>query len=82
VVGIVIGGMLGAVIARRMSRLLFGIGAYDPITFAGAVSLLLFVALLGSFVPARRAAHVDPERRPALRMTVAYAVAPGRSFTM
>jgi putative ABC transport system permease protein len=60
VVGVVIGGMLGAVVARAMSRLLFGIGAYDPIAFAGAVSLLLFVALLASLVPALRAAHVDP----------------------
>jgi putative ABC transport system permease protein len=58
--GIAIGAMLGAVVARAMSRLLFGIGAFDPVTFAGAVGLLLFVALLACIVPARRAANVDP----------------------
>jgi putative ABC transport system permease protein len=58
--GIVVGAFLGAAVARAMSRLLFGIGAFDPVTFAGAVGLLLLVALLASFVPARRAAQVDP----------------------
>jgi putative ABC transport system permease protein len=60
VTGIVVGGVLGTAIARAMSRLLFGVGAFDPVTFAAAVSLLLFVASLASFIPARRAAHVDP----------------------
>jgi putative ABC transport system permease protein len=59
-IGIGLGGVLGVVAARAMSRLLFGIGALDPVTFGGAVGLLLFVALLASFVPARRAAQVDP----------------------
>jgi predicted permease len=58
--GIVVGGVAGAAGARAMSGFLFGIGAFDPVTFAGAVGLLLFVALLASVVPARRAAHVDP----------------------
>jgi putative ABC transport system permease protein len=60
VAGIALGGILGSIVARAMSRLLFGIAAFDPITFAGAAGLLLVVALLASFVPARRAAHVDP----------------------
>ena len=59
-IGIAIGGFLGAAVARAMSGFLFGIGAFDPVSFAGAVGLLLFVALLASFVPARRAARVDP----------------------
>jgi putative ABC transport system permease protein len=59
-VGIAAGGLLGAVVARAMSRLLFGIGVFDPVTFAGASGLLLMVALLASVVPARRAARVDP----------------------
>ena len=58
--GIALGGIFGVVVARAMSRLLFGIGAFDPVTFAGAVGLLLVVASLASFLPARRAAHVDP----------------------
>jgi len=61
-VGIAIGGVLGDVVARAMSRLLFGIAAFDPVTFAGAVGVLFFVALLASVVPARRAAQVDPMR--------------------
>jgi len=58
--GIAVGGMLGSIAARGMSRLLFGIGAFDPVTFAGAAGLLLSVAVLASYGPARRAARVDP----------------------
>jgi putative ABC transport system permease protein len=59
-VGIAIGGILGSIAARGMARLLFGIGAFDPLTFTGAASLLLSVAVLASYAPARRAARVDP----------------------
>ncbi len=58
--GVLIGGCLGVLVARAMSGLLYGIGAFDPWTFAGAVGLLLSVALVASFVPARRAARADP----------------------
>jgi predicted permease len=60
VLGIAIGGFLGIAAGRAMSGFLFGIGALDPVAFGGAIGLLLFVALLASFVPARRAARVDP----------------------
>jgi ABC-type lipoprotein release transport system permease subunit len=39
---------------------LFGVGASDPATLAGAAVMLLFVALAASTVPTRRAAHVNP----------------------
>jgi len=39
---------------------LFGVGAHDPLTFVSMAALLLFVAVVASFVPARRAAAVDP----------------------
>jgi predicted permease len=54
-------GLAGAVaVARVMRRLLFQIDAVDPATFVGAALLLTFIALIASFIPARRAAHIDP----------------------
>jgi ABC-type lipoprotein release transport system permease subunit len=43
-----------------LSSLLFGISATDPITFAGVAALLSLVALLASYIPARRAMRLDP----------------------
>jgi len=43
-----------------MSSLLYEVSPLDPITFAVVVALLLAVALLASWVPARRAARVEP----------------------
>jgi putative ABC transport system permease protein len=58
--GVVVGTVMGGMAARLMSGLLFGIRVLDPATFAGAVLLLLAVAALASFVPARRASRLDP----------------------
>ena len=54
-------GLAGALgLNRVIASLLFGVNAADPMTFV-AISLLLgFVALLACYIPARRAAHVDP----------------------
>ena len=54
-------GFLGAIaLTRILSTLLFGVGARDPITIAGVGAILAVVAMLASYVPARRAAKVDP----------------------
>jgi putative ABC transport system permease protein len=43
-----------------MRSLLFGVSAQDPMTFAAVAALLILVALLASYIPARRAMLVDP----------------------
>ena len=54
-------GLLGAiVVTRAMATLLFGIGPTDPPTFVGVALFLGGIALGASYIPARRAARVDP----------------------
>jgi putative ABC transport system permease protein len=58
--GLVLGLGGAAGLTRLMTTLLFGVGALDPVTYAGAAINLGAVAALASYLPARRAAKVDP----------------------
>ena len=59
-VGVVIGLAGAFALTRVMSTLLFGVTAKDPITFGVVAALLIAVAFIACFVPARRATKVDP----------------------
>jgi putative ABC transport system permease protein len=43
-----------------MTKMLFHVTPTDPVTFGGVAAVLIVVALVASYMPARRATHVDP----------------------
>jgi putative ABC transport system permease protein len=59
-IGIGIGLAGSLVLSRLVHSFLFGVTAYDPITFLLVVAVLMSAALLACYTPARRAAKVDP----------------------
>jgi ABC-type antimicrobial peptide transport system permease subunit len=59
-IGVAIGVAGSFVTARAIQSLLFGVTPTDPLTFAGVALLLVCVAGLACYVPARRATGVDP----------------------
>jgi putative ABC transport system permease protein len=60
VIGVVVGVGGSLLLTRFLSKMLFGITPTDPFTFASISAVLVLVALLASYVPARRATRVDP----------------------
>jgi putative ABC transport system permease protein len=58
--GIAIGVAIAFGLTRILAKLLFGITATDPVTLASAATVLLVVAALASYIPARRAMRIDP----------------------
>jgi putative ABC transport system permease protein len=56
-----LGGLAGAfLISRLLASLMFGVSALDPVTFISVPALLVSIALLASYLPARRATRIDP----------------------
>jgi putative ABC transport system permease protein len=60
IVGIVVGGVAAFGVTRVLGTMLFEVGARDPVTYLAAALVLLIVALAASWLPARKAARVDP----------------------
>ena len=58
--GLALGIVIALALTRQLSSLLFGVSAYDPLTYAGVVVILGIVALLACYIPAQRATRVDP----------------------
>jgi len=57
--GILFGLIVAATLSRALSAFLFGLSPWDPAAFVGCAMLLSGVALVASYIPARRAMRVD-----------------------
>jgi predicted permease len=58
--GVVVGLLASLGVSRLIASMLFGVNSYDPLTFVAAAVILTPVALAACYIPARRAARVDP----------------------
>jgi ABC-type antimicrobial peptide transport system permease subunit len=60
IIGIAVGAVGALFLTRLLKGLVFGVSTTDPIAFGGVIVLLALVALVASWLPARRATRVDP----------------------
>jgi ABC-type antimicrobial peptide transport system permease subunit len=59
-IGVVLGLVGAALLSRSMTTLLFNVRPTDPAVYAAVSAVLIAVAVLASYLPARRAARIDP----------------------
>jgi predicted permease len=59
-IGVAVGLPVALALGRLMQSVLYGIESYDPVTVIGTILIMLTVAALAAWIPARRAAKVDP----------------------
>jgi predicted permease len=60
VAGVALGVIAALILTRILSSLLYGVSATDPLTYAGTAILLIAVAMVASYIPARKASRLDP----------------------
>ncbi len=60
IAGVLVGVLSSLALGRILSGFLYGVSPTDPVTILGVAALLIFVALLASYLPAKRATRVDP----------------------
>jgi ABC-type antimicrobial peptide transport system permease subunit len=61
-IGVLLGAAGALTLGRVLASFIYGIAAYDPLTFVAVATLLAAVALLASIIPAYRAARIEPTR--------------------
>jgi ABC-type antimicrobial peptide transport system permease subunit len=59
-IGVAIGLGISAAVSKLMTAFLFGLTSTDAVTFVVGSTILCLVAIAASYIPARRAAHLDP----------------------
>jgi ABC-type antimicrobial peptide transport system permease subunit len=59
-IGMLLGAGASWALARSLSGFLFGVTSTDPVTFVGMLIILTAVAVMGGYLPARRASRIDP----------------------
>ena len=79
--GAAIGLALAAAVSRLLGSLLFGVGATDPIAFAGAAALFCAIGLAACYAPARRATEIDAMAGAQIRVGLGWAGAAGKAGT-